>query len=94
VLLGLQAANRDPAVFPDPDTFDVTRSAGRHLAFGLGTHYCPGAALARTEAAVFLEQWLARVDSFSCPPDPLDWARGRLTSIVLDSLPVRVELVA
>ena len=94
VLLGLQAANRDPAVFPDPDTFDVTRPTGRHLAFGLGTHYCLGAALARTETAVFLEQWLDRVDSFRCPPDPLDWARDRLTAIVLDSLPVRVELVA
>jgi cytochrome P450 len=94
VLLGLQSANRDPAVFPDPDTFDVTRPAGRHMAFGFGTHYCLGAALAKTETAVFLEQWLDRVDSFSCPPDPLDWARRRLTAIVLDSLPVRVELVA
>jgi cytochrome P450 len=94
VLLGLQAANRDPLVFPDPDTFDVTRPPGRHLAFGLGAHYCVGAALARTEAAVFLEQWLDRVASFSCPPDPLAWARGRVTSIVLESLPIRVGLVA
>jgi cytochrome P450 len=92
LLLCLQAADRDPAVFPQPETFDVTRPPGRHLAFAVGAHYCAGAALARTEAAVFLEQWLRRVRSFSCPPDPLDWARGRLSNIILDALPVHVEL--
>jgi cytochrome P450 len=91
LLLCLQAADRDPAAFPEPDTFDVTRLPGRHLAFAVGAHYCAGAALARTETAVFLEQWLRRVWSFSCPPDPLDWAKGRLSNIILDALPVRVE---
>jgi cytochrome P450 len=94
VLLNLQAADRDPAVFPEPDTFDITRPPGRHLAFAIGAHYCAGAALARTEAAVFLTQWLEQVERFNCPPDPLDWAKGRLSNIVLDALPVRVELVA
>lgn len=93
VLLNLQAADRDPAVFPEPDTFDITRPPGRHLAFAVGAHYCAGAALARTEAAVFLEQWLEQVEGFTCPPDPLDWAKGRLSNIILDALPVRVDLV-
>ncbi|MFJ2478389.1 cytochrome P450 [Streptomyces sp. NPDC087659] len=55
------AANRDPDVFADPDTFDIARpNAARHLSFGYWTHACPGAGLARLEAEVFLSQLLHR----------------------------------
>ena len=49
VLVMLNAANRDPAIFPEPDTFDIHREAKRHLAFGYGLHKCIGLTLARTE---------------------------------------------
>ncbi|MEO3786694.1 cytochrome P450 [Actinocorallia sp. B10E7] len=46
------AANRDPAKFPDPDAFDVSRENVQSLSFGGGTHFCIGAMLARTEAEI------------------------------------------
>lgn len=60
VVLLLAAANRDPGVFTDPDRFDPARG-DRHLAFGLGQHFCLGAPLARLEAAVALMRFAQRV---------------------------------
>jgi len=54
----LGSANRDPAQFPQPEVFDVTRDASGHLGFGLGAHYCLGAALARLEARIALDALL------------------------------------
>lgn len=50
IFLALYTGNHDPAVFPDPLRFDITRTNNRHLAFGLGQYYCLGAALARVES--------------------------------------------
>jgi cytochrome P450 family 142 subfamily A polypeptide 1 len=57
------SANRDPGVFEAPEVFDVTRKPGGHIAFGLGAHFCLGAALARLELRIFFEEWLDRVGS-------------------------------
>lgn len=62
VTLSLAAANRDPATFPDPDTFDVTRASSRqHVAFAHGPHVCVGLHLARLEAQAAVERVLTRL---------------------------------
>jgi cholest-4-en-3-one 26-monooxygenase len=61
VVVYYQSANRDEAVFKDPDTFDVTRSPNNHLAFGIGEHFCLGANLARLEIRVMFEELLRRM---------------------------------
>ncbi|REG35921.1 cytochrome P450 PksS [Archangium gephyra] len=60
VYLALAAANRDPEVFAEPDRFDINRKPSKHVAFGFGSFYCLGAALARLEAQVFFETLLRR----------------------------------
>ncbi|MFG3009641.1 cytochrome P450 [Streptomyces cinerochromogenes] len=61
VIVSLCAANRDPRRFPDPDTLDLGRGPNPHLAFGHGIHFCPGAALARTELRIALGTLVARL---------------------------------
>ncbi|HMC41282.1 MAG TPA: cytochrome P450 [Acidimicrobiales bacterium] len=68
VVLMYGSANRDPDVFDRPEEFDVTRSPNNHIAFGFGTHFCLGAALARTEIRIFFEELTRRVSSFRLTP--------------------------
>jgi cytochrome P450 len=56
----LASANRDERQFPNPDAVDITREPNRHLAFGLGIHYCVGAPLARLEAQIAFDTLLRR----------------------------------
>jgi cytochrome P450 len=63
-LAWVQSANLDAREFHDPLTFDCSRAHNPHLSFGFGEHYCLGAALARIEIRVVLEEWLDRVGEF------------------------------
>jgi cytochrome P450 len=77
VLLSFPAANRDPAMFPDPERVVLERTENRHAAFGLGIHRCVGSNLARMEIRVALEEWLARIPEFRLDPQArVTWSRG------------------
>ena len=69
----LASANRDPAVFADPDRFDVSRTPNLHLAFGGGPHYCLGAHLARVEAQVAIGELVQRFDELALESDTVEW---------------------
>ena len=67
ILMLYQSANRDESVFDDPDTFRIDRSPNPHLGFGIGTHYCLGANLAKAEIRVVFEELFRRLPDFRIP---------------------------
>ncbi len=73
VLAVLAAADRDPGRFAEPDTLDLTRDGGGHLALGHGIHFCLGAPLARLEGRVAFSRLLARFPglALAVPPQSL-----------------------
>jgi cytochrome P450 len=87
----LASANRDENQFPDPDRLDLGREPNRHLAFGLGIHYCLGAPLARLEARIAFETLLRRAPKLRLAEEPasLRWRRG-LNLRGLEALPLKL----
>jgi len=77
ITLCIGAANRDPAQFPDPETFDVARNPNRHLAFATGAHQCAGMALARLEGAIAISRFLARFPNYALNGEPVRGGRVR-----------------
>jgi cytochrome P450 family 142 subfamily A polypeptide 1 len=70
LILMYPSANRDDAVFEDPNRFDVRRNPNPHLAFGFGPHFCMGASLARLELKVMFEELLRRLPDLRLVGDP------------------------
>ena len=84
-------ANRDPAVFEEPERFDVTRDRGSApiLTFGMGTHYCPGAYLARAELAEVFRYLAPRTPGLRLDGEP--WLGPTTGIYAVESLPLRWE---
>jgi cytochrome P450 PksS len=91
VFAALASANRDDRRFPNPDKLDLAREPNRHLAFGLGVHYCLGAPLARLEGQIAINALLRRAPDLrlAVAPERLRWRKG-LVLRGLAALPVRV----
>jgi cytochrome P450 len=90
VFLMLNAANRDPRAYPDPDRLDLRRNGVPHLTFGFGAHICLGFPLARLEGQISLPAVLCKWRSIEAATDKLEW----INSMVfrgMRSLPVRVR---
>ncbi|WP_399136944.1 cytochrome P450 [Streptomyces sp. NBUA17] len=80
VYVSYLAANRDPEVFPDPDTVDFDRSPNPHVSFGFGPHYCPGGMLARLESELLVDAVLDRVPGLklAVAPEDVPFKKGAL----------------
>ncbi|MEV8598703.1 cytochrome P450 [Streptomyces griseoviridis] len=88
VIIGLDAADRAPSRYPDPDRFDIRRDTRGHLAFGHGIHHCLGAPLARLEGRIAIRTLLERAPDLRADGPPGEWLPGMLIRGVR-SLPVR-----
>ena len=87
----LAAANRDPAKFEHPETFDIARTPNDHLAFGEGIHFCLGASLARIEASIAISSMLERFPRLRLSePDAAPVYRGSYILRGLKALPLAI----
>jgi cytochrome P450 len=88
VHIGIGAANRDPAQFPDPERLDLRRQPNRHLAFGTGIHACAGLSLARMEAVVAIGKIVRRFTRIERDGEAVRGGRARFRGFL--HYPVRV----
>jgi cytochrome P450 len=89
VVMWYPSANRDEAVFPDAERFDVMRSPNEHLAFGAGQHFCLGASMARLELKILFEELFKRAQHFE-----LDGPVAQLSSYFIHGIkrmPLRIS---
>jgi cytochrome P450 len=91
LFLALYSANHDPAVFPDPMRFDITRKNNKHLGFAMGSYYCLGAALARVETEECLRLLLSRYPTIRRAADPVMDPDYQLLGERIAELPVAVR---
>lgn len=91
MILLLASANRDPAVFADPDRLDITRAPNRHLGFGAGIHVCLGAPLARLEGQIAIHTLLHEYPRVALMTEQPEWRGDLVTFRRLARLPVRLN---
>lgn len=91
VVAWIGAANRDPAVFDEPESFDPTRQPNRHIGFGHGIHICLGASLARLEARTALRVLMERFEALTPLTDDVE-PTGSMIVYGPKSLPVRYQV--
>ncbi len=84
--IGIGAANRDPAEFPDADRLDIARTPNRHLAFGSGPHVCAGLNVARLEGRIAIGRFIARFPNYRLAGEPVRGGRARFRGFA--SVPV------
>jgi cytochrome P450 family 142 subfamily A polypeptide 1 len=87
VLMLYQSANRDEGVFDDPDRFRIDRDPNPHLGFGIGTHYCLGASLAKAEIGIVFEELFGRLPDIRVPDDTRPRRGDSALVLSIDSLP-------
>jgi cytochrome P450 PksS len=92
ILLAIASANRDETVFDHPEELDIERHPNKHVAFGLGMHYCLGAPLARLEGQIAFRVLLERYPALSLAvaPDQLEWRKSAAVR-GLRALPIRLQ---
>ena len=88
LLLLYPSANRDEAVFADPEVFDIARSPNPHVAFGFGAHFCLGNQLARLELRVMFERLLERLPDLALADDAPPPLRQANFILGIESMPV------
>ena len=77
VTLCIGAANRDPAVYENPEQLDLRRTGNKHLAFGFGVHQCAGLSLARLEGRIAIGRFLQRFPDYQLTQAPQRGGRAR-----------------
>ena len=85
----LNAANRDPAYFVQPDRFDIGREKNRHIAFGLGIHFCVGAVLSRMEGQIVFRALMERAPEMRLGESSPSWDLTKPNSRMLKRLELR-----
>jgi len=88
VVMMYASANRDEAVFREPQRFDISRDPNPHVSFGFGEHFCLGASLGRLEARVFLEEFFARFAKAELTGEPARMRSNELNA--WKKIPVRL----
>jgi cytochrome P450 len=90
VFMAINAANRDPRHFSEPDRLDIRRKENRHVAFGFGIHFCIGASLARLEGQIAINTLLQHARDLKLRTESVEWIES-FSFHALQSLPVSLR---